>query len=1072
MLASRELFAIKSDAIMKPFKLLLLVLAVIALAAPASLHAGAPLYPYNPVGTGLELELDASYINTSDTNEVIAQNGTMLVQSWWDYSGNGNNATQSLTYKMPSYIPNALPNGQPVVMFDGTSDFLTTALAQIPGNKSIYIVENRTNPRFGTELASTTGSGGNYLGNSYGGGYETEGNYDVAQDLAVPGSASHFILKSYIVNSGTSTLTVDGTSTSATGIDSAAGNYAISDPNYFHFGGQIAEILIYNRVLLPAEQTSIISYLTDKWGLQDTPPPVVAGLQLRLAANTIDTTNASQVSQAGGSFYVANWLDSSGNGLQASQSATWRQPLYVPNAVNGEPALLFSGTGEYLTTTLPQITGNKSIFVVEQRVDNQLRCEISSSAVTSGLYLGSAYGASVETAGRLYVSQDIATPGYVGGYILKSFIRSGGTCTLGVNGYSTSAQVPDEAAGTYTISDPGSFHFAGQIAEVLVYNRAVSSTEQQLIEDYLSQKYGLWEAWLQDRTGLNLWLDAGAVSTGTNTQYPQVSGTALAVNTWLDRSTYGSNATQSGAANQPLYWVSGNGTMRPTLRFDGAAAKYMTTALPQISGDKSIFVYERRRVDSALGREISSTGSVGHALENAGSSEAVGPVGGTPSLQVPGDFYEYMIKDFIRSGQTESIYVDDNPATGTVADTVGGNYTISDPNAPFIGDIGTVLAYSRAVVSATERYAIEDYLQDRWSYAPNNIYSVAPDLILPSDTSTTTPAAGVMVQQTAPAFAGQAVYNTLYLPTNWQKGQLYPVIVEFPPNGGYTDSGYTTTGYPEDCSLGYGISGGQGYIVIGMPCIGGSPLSIQTQWWGSEAETEAYCLNELQNVLQNYGGDPSAVFLAGFSRGAAACNFIGLYDSNIADAWLAFIPHSGYDYDYEYPAPYDPPTIPFASTRLARLAGRAQYISQGSQIQGGWEISYKYYLETLLGTNLSNFTFRTLPYENHTGSWALRPIQLRRDIRAWMQQVLATRPGTSSISGTVKNHAGNPVAGALVQSGPTHFTYTVANGTYLLQSIINSTRTVTVTSGSYNFTPQTVTVSGANLTNVNFQSSN
>ena len=93
--------------------------------------------------------------------------------------------------------------------------------------------------------------------------------------------------------------------------------------------------------------------------------------------------------------------------------------------------------------------------------------------------------------------------------------------------------------------------------------------------------------------------------------------------------------------------------------------------------------------------------------------------------------------------------------------------------APFIGDIGTVLAYSRAVNTA-ERYSIEDYLQDRWSYAPNSIYSVAPDLVLPPDTNTVTPAAGVMVQQSAPGFAGTGIYNTLYLPIGWQQARNIP----------------------------------------------------------------------------------------------------------------------------------------------------------------------------------------------------------------------------------------------------------------------------------------------------------
>jgi hypothetical protein len=879
-------------------------------------------------------------------------------------------------------------------------------------------------------------------------------------------------VKSYILSGSTGTLTVNGTSTSTTVIDSAAGDYCLSNgpSGSLRFGGQIAEVMIFNRAINQNDITSITSYLNDKWGIVDTPPPVTAGLQLRLAANTINTSDSTQVVSQNGNTYVSTWRDSSGNGYNATQTTTSRQPLYLTDALYGQPAIEFNGSSDYMTTTLPQIAGNKSIFVVERRVDSQLRTEIASSAATSGLFLANYPGLNVETEGRLNVAQDLQTQGYLNGFILKSYILNSGTGTLSVNDTSVSAPVTDAASGTYTISG-SKYFFAGPIAEVLIYNRALSSTEQQLTEDYLSQKYGLWENWLSDRAGLNLWLDANVVESSTNYQLPQVTGSGgnLYVNTWNDRSIYGFNATQATMANQPIYWPTNapsyNGTVGgPVMRFDGAAPKYMTTSLLQVSGDKSLFVVHRRR-NTALGREISTTATIGHVLENNGTSEAKGPIGGAPSLQVPGDYYQYIVKDFIRSGTTESLFVDDAPATTTNTDVHSGHYTISDPAAPFLGDIGTVLVYNRAV-STAERYTIEDYLLDRWSYAPNNIYHVAPDLTLPSDTATTTPAPGVMVQQTAPAFAGQAVYNTLYLPTNWQPGQLYPVIVEYPPNGGYTDSGYTTTGLPEDCAMGYGITGGSNYIVIAMPCIGGSPLAMQTQWWGSIAQTEAYCINEIQNVCQNYGGDPSAIIMAGFSRGACACNLIGLYDSNIADTWLAFIPHSGYDYDGEYGAAY--PNLPSAASRLALLNGRAQYISQGSTLEGDWEISEKYYLQ-LMKMNLTAFTFRTLPFENHTGDWALRPIQLRRDVRGWLQNILLTRPGTHSISGIVTDPSGNPINGALVQSGSTHFTYTASNGAYLMQSLVNSTRTVTVTTPAYTFSPKTVVVSGSNVINVNFQ---
>jgi hypothetical protein len=96
---------------------------------------------------------------------------------------------------------------------------------------------------------------------------------------------------------------------------------------------------------------------------------------------------------------------------------------------------------------------------------------------------------------------------------------------------------------------------------------------------------------------------------------------------------------------------------------------------------------------------------------------------------------------------------------------------------------------------------------------------------------------------------------------------------------------------------------------------------------------------------------------------------------------------------------------------------------------------------------------------------------LRRDVRAWLQQVVATRPGTHAISGQVTAGGGGPVAGALVQSGTTHFTSTDANGNYLLPGLINSSRTVTATAAGYTFATQPVTISGTDVGNVNFQSS-
>ena len=86
--------------------------------------------------------------------------------------------------------------------------------------------------------------------------------------------------------------------------------------------------------------------------------------------------------------------------------------------------------------------------------------------------------------------------------------------------------------------------------------------------------------------------------------------------------------------------------------------------------------------------------------------------------------------------------------------------------------------------------------------------TVAADLKVPQMVEAEAGAAQ-RVRQTLPEFNTQ-VYYSLYLPSDWQPGQSYPVIVEFAGNGGYRDAlGDECSGRPEDCNLGYGMSAGK-----------------------------------------------------------------------------------------------------------------------------------------------------------------------------------------------------------------------------------------------------------------------
>ena len=78
---------------------------------------------------------------------------------------------------------------------------------------------------------------------------------------------------------------------------------------------------------------------------------------------------------------------------------------------------------------------------------------------------------------------------------------------------------------------------------------------------------------------------------------------------------------------------------------------------------------------------------------------------------------------------------------------------------------------------------------------------------------------GLRVRETHPAYASTKAYHALYLPSDWtnHSAKRYPLLVEFMGNGPWTDGEDVSTGRPEDSNLGYGISGGKGFVWVSMP---------------------------------------------------------------------------------------------------------------------------------------------------------------------------------------------------------------------------------------------------------------
>ncbi len=322
----------------------------------------------------------------------------------------------------------------------------------------------------------------------------------------------------------------------------------------------------------------------------------------------------------------------------------------------------------------------------------------------------------------------------------------------------------------------------------------------------------------------------------------------------------------------------------------------------------------------------------------------------------------------------------------------------SDPEFPDCPPAGTVRAHGRLWFWEGEDIEAElgrlDATGWREAQVPD-IREAEPDLTAPPMVDGE-PAPGRRVRAVLPSHAGTGVYHALYLPSDWTPGGNHPVLVEFAGNGPYRGPhGEISSGRPEGSALGYGLSAGRGCVWLCLPYLNAAGDANVTQWWGDPpghdpAPTVAYAKAAVRAVCGRYGGDPDRVVLCGFSRGAIACNFIGLHDDEIAGLWCGFAAFSHYDgvRDWGYPGAGRGPAV----ERLRRLGGRPQLIMGEGRREGGNLSATARYLDGIPGAGPRSLTFLPTGFRNHDDAWILRPGAAREAARAWLAETLAPAP--------------------------------------------------------------------------------
>ena len=279
-----------------------------------------------------------------------------------------------------------------------------------------------------------------------------------------------------------------------------------------------------------------------------------------------------------------------------------------------------------------------------------------------------------------------------------------------------------------------------------------------------------------------------------------------------------------------------------------------------------------------------------------------------------------------------------------------------------------------------------------------DVLSVPADLVVP-EMEEAKPAAGKRVRQTLPSYQNTDVYHALYLPKKWQSKKTgvaaskWPVIVEFAGNGPYKNEfGDISTGKVEHSKLGFGISAGEGFIWICMPLLNAAGTKNVTQWWGDAPDynprpTVEYCQKTVKWVCEHYGGDLDRVLLTGFSRGAIACNYIGLHDEKIANLWRAMVVYSHYDGVLKWGFPFSDRAA--AVKRLQRLGDCPQFICHENKSDRSSGLNQTKAFLAKSGIE-GDFTFYPTGFRNHNDAWVLRPSDTRKALRIWLGQHFGT----------------------------------------------------------------------------------
>jgi probable HAF family extracellular repeat protein len=525
----------------------------------------------------------------ADSITGVAHGATL--STWSDLSGLGNHATQSNASKRPTYVTNVVA-GRPVVRFTGFTQWMSMPNLMNGATEGEAFLITRAAADVPSTAARAWDLGLVSAPSAYcyidGNIYESTGStsgYIIGDPpvsltnllvLNVSSKANEWIARlnsTELYRSTTNTVSWDTTP--------CLGGSDVYTANCY--AGDIAEVLIYDRVLTTDEREAVGRYLNTRWSLvasvPTTPTNLVATavgtnqvsltwtaghgtslvryeverktgtgsyallavvdnagtyLDTAASASTSYTYRVRAVNWAGETGYsneagattpaagsglplsglrgwfkadagmapgkVNVWPDNSGNGKHAIQMTGAKQPSLVTNAINGRPAVRFTGNTQWMS--LPNLMSGATqgdAFVVTKATADVP----SVPGRIWDLGLVSAPAAYPSSDGMIYESTG-STTGYIVGdpavsltnVLMMNVSSKSNEWVARLNGSqllrSTTNTVSWDTTPCLGGSDVYTANcYAGDIAEVLIYDRVLTTDEREAVGRYLNTRWSL-----------------------------------------------------------------------------------------------------------------------------------------------------------------------------------------------------------------------------------------------------------------------------------------------------------------------------------------------------------------------------------------------------------------------------------------------------------------------------------------------------------------------------------------------------------------------------------------------------